>query len=44
MNDLLSSMAKGGHSIQADFKSRVHQLTIDQLKHEEQVIENAIKQ
>jgi hypothetical protein len=46
LNELLSSLVQNNQKRQVapEFKSRLHQLTVDQLKNEENVIENAIKQ
>jgi hypothetical protein len=44
LNDFLKDLSKhrGDLSISNDFKQRLHSLTIDQLKHEEHIIEQSI--
>ena len=45
LNELLCSLVQtNNRSTAPEFKSRLHQLTVDQLKHEENIIENAIRQ
>jgi hypothetical protein len=46
LNELLCSLVLNNQKRQVapEFKSRLHQLTVDQLKNEENLIENAIKQ
>jgi len=44
MNDLLTSLSSDHESIPNDLSQRLHSLTIDQLKHEEHLIDLSIAQ